>query len=152
MLVWRLTTHATRRTAFDGAGAARYGGRWNRRGTAVVYTASHFSLAVLEVLVNATEPDFLRRRFHAFRVDVPDAAIEQVDPTLLIRNWHRSPGPESLAKTGSEWARSNRSLALHVPSAVVRSETNLILDCDHPDFRTLVIAKPEAFRFDPRLI
>ena len=35
----------------SGKGAALYGGRWNSVGIEVVYTSSHISLAILEILV-----------------------------------------------------------------------------------------------------
>jgi RES domain-containing protein len=36
----------------DGAGAAQYGGRWNSKGTPVIYASSNPSLATLEVIVH----------------------------------------------------------------------------------------------------
>lgn len=36
----------------DGEGAFRFGGRWNTRGTRIIYAAESLSLAVLEMLVN----------------------------------------------------------------------------------------------------
>jgi RES domain-containing protein len=151
MLVWRLTTSSTPDEAFDGAGAALFGGRWNTPGTPVIYTASHLSLAILEILVHA-EPDRLKRPYFSFQVTIPDHAIEQVDPALLVPGWHLSPAPARLAEVGSDWARSRRSLALQVPSAVVPHEANFILNCDHSDFAALTIAGGESFRFDHRLL
>jgi RES domain-containing protein len=41
----------------DGEGARRYGGRWNQRGTAVVYASASASLAALEHLVHVDPED-----------------------------------------------------------------------------------------------
>ena len=56
--VWRLTQPHT--AAFDGTGARRYGGRWNPRGTAVVYTSATLSLAVMELLVHLDDDDLAK--------------------------------------------------------------------------------------------
>src|SRR5204863_6047762 len=39
-------------TAFTGEGARLYGGRWNNKGTPMVYTAGSRALAALEMLVH----------------------------------------------------------------------------------------------------
>ena len=61
MIVWRLCRK--KHAAFDGDGARAAGGRWNRHGTAVVYTSATLSLAVLEYFVNlpaaAAPPDLV---------------------------------------------------------------------------------------------
>ena len=59
MRVFRICRKA--HAAFDGEGARLYGGRWNRRGTAVVYASESLALAALELLVHA-EPALLPGR------------------------------------------------------------------------------------------
>ena len=49
--VWRLVTARFAATAFSGEGARLYGGRWNRKGAPMIYTAASQSLAMLEILV-----------------------------------------------------------------------------------------------------
>ena len=51
LVVWRLLTARFSQAAFTGEGARLYGGRWNRKGIPMVYTAASQSLAVLEMLV-----------------------------------------------------------------------------------------------------
>jgi RES domain-containing protein len=151
MQVWRLTMSATPDEAFDGAGAARFGGRWNRPGTRVIYTASRLSLAALEQLVHA-HPDRIKRPFFAYAVDVPDTFIEDLASTTLPAGWNAPTAPPRLAEIGTDWARSLRILALRMPSAVVPQELNVILNCDHPDFSKLTFPAGEPFRFDQRLL
>ncbi len=58
---WRIVRAARVNSAFTGEGARVYGGRWNSRGTAVVYVSEHESLAALELFVhlwNAEPPTF----------------------------------------------------------------------------------------------
>ena len=49
--VWRITTRRFANQAFTGEGARLYGGRWNRVGQPLIYTAESRSLALLEMLV-----------------------------------------------------------------------------------------------------
>ena len=67
-VLWRLVTPRFARTAFSGEGARLYGGRWNRKGVPMVYTAGSLSLAVLEMLVQ-DEP--LRARYRTIAATLP---------------------------------------------------------------------------------
>jgi RES domain-containing protein len=69
---------------------------------------------------------------------------------LLPRNWHRL-RDESLKKFGDRWIEKALSVALHVPSAAVRGEWNVLLNPAHPDFRRLKIQHPKRFEFDLRM-
>ena len=48
--VWRITTRRFVESAFSGEGARLFGGRWNRPGQPLVYTAESRSLALLEMM------------------------------------------------------------------------------------------------------
>jgi RES domain-containing protein len=147
--VWRLCKKA--HAVFDGEGARRAGGRWNRRGTPVVYASQSISLAALELLVHA-DPAFLPGDLVAIAADVPDAlSVESIEIADLPRDWRRYPAPESLADRGTEWTRAGRTAVLSVPSAVVPQERNYLLNPAHPDFRRIRTGKPEPFDFDGRL-
>ena len=149
MQVWRLCRRA--HAAFDGEGARRAGGRWNRRGTPVVYVSQSLSLAALELLVHA-DAALLPDDLVAVPADIPDALpIEAVDAADLPRDWRRYPAPESLAERGTAWARAARSAALSVPSALVPNERNFLLNPAHPDFGKIRPGKPERFALDGRL-
>jgi len=149
MRVWRICKKA--HAAFDGEGARLAGGRWNRRGTPVVYTSETLSLAALELIVHA-DPSLLPGDLVAISADVPDALrTETVSEKDLPRAWRRHPAPEELAELGSAWARSRRTAVLSVPSAVVPRERNLLLNPAHPDFGKVRVGAPELFSLDPRL-
>ena len=58
-IAWRIVQAHVADCAFTGEEARRYGGRWNSKGFAVVYTSSSISLAILEVLVHIQIYDIL---------------------------------------------------------------------------------------------
>jgi len=136
----------------SGTGARLYGGRWNDKGVAVIYTSESRSLAALEYLVHVTmrtAPSDL----NIIEFDIPDHVdIQQIDAVDLPPAWESHPPPESLRKTGSDWARSNKSLLLRVPSAVIEEEFNVLINPMHPDIKLVKIFSPERFAFDGRLL
>jgi RES domain-containing protein len=137
--------------AFDGEGARRFGGRWNHRGTSVVYTADSLALSALEVLVHLGRAA-AKISFVSFEIEIPDAVpIELAPEDRLPKNWREEPPPEEGKTLGTEWASRGFSVALRVPSVIVPSEGNYVLNPAHPDFARLVIAPPSPFSFDPRM-
>jgi RES domain-containing protein len=136
----------------SGTGSRLYGGRWNRKGTALVYTAESRALAALEYLVHlpmALAPADLSM----LRIDVPDdVASKTIDPASLPRNWRTYPPPQKLAALGNQWALSNETLLLRVPSAVVEHEYNVLINPSHPEFERVRPQRPRPFTFDPRIV
>jgi RES domain-containing protein len=147
--IWRLCSARFAATALGGHGARLYGGRWNAKGTAMVYCSSSLALAALETLVHST---IIPSNHVAIRIELPASVhIERWRPSALPRNWRTAPAPVALARRGSVWVRSGRSVALEVPSAIVPHETNVLLNPTHRDFAKLIIHRAERFVFDPRL-
>jgi len=52
---------------------------------------------------------------------------------------------------GDSWIRRGRTVALHVLSAAVRGEWNVLLNPAHTNYRGITIRKPERFEFDLRM-
>lgn len=150
LIVWRLTTARFARAAFSGEGARLYGGRWNRKGTPLVYTAATQSLAMLEMLVQ-DEP--LRARYVTIEVRLPKAVtLDRIRIEELPSDWRDIAARAKLQAIGTEWARKRGSAVLAVPSAVIPVETNYLLNPLHPDFRRIKIGRPRKFETDLRLI
>ncbi len=150
MEVWRLCRAPYAR--FDGEGARESGGRWNKRGTRMVYTSATLSLAVLEYLVN--HPDFITVPSDLIAVPATlpvGTRIESVKPEALLSRWREYPAPDSLAELGTAWALRRSSPVLAVPSAVVPRERNFLINPEHPDFRKIKVGKTQPFAFDSRL-
>jgi RES domain-containing protein len=148
--VWRLTTARFAKSAFSGDGARLYGGRWNRKGVPLVYTAGTQSLGMLEMLV---QDDALRARYAVIEARIPKGVtIDRIRIEDLPPDWREIDGREKLRAIGTEWARKLHAAVLAVPSAVVPAELNYLLNPLHPDFRRIKIGKPQEFRTDLRLI
>ena len=150
VVVWRLLTARFAQSAFSGEGARLYGGRWNRQGMPMVYTAESQSLAMLEMLVQ-DEP--LRARYVMVSATLPkNLKIERVTPDQLPADWRDRAAREQLRAIGTDWARRRSSPVLAVPSVVIPTETDYLLNPLHPAFGRIEIGKPEKFVTDLRLI
>src|ERR1700728_528676 len=109
--VWRLTPSTFAR-ALDGKGASLAGGRWNSRGVPVLYTSSHLSLCVLEVLVNIPPPlhDDLAA-FEAVRLSIPDEAGTRQIGVREFQTMLASADPLGACRAaGDEWIAAGRDL------------------------------------------
>jgi RES domain-containing protein len=147
---WRIVRASYAATAFDGEGSRRFGGRWNSKGTRIIYTAGSRALAILELLVHLKSEDLLRH-YRLIPVTFPHELVHRLDPRTLPANWRHRPTPASVRSIGDQWVQSGRSVVLQVPSVIVPDESNYLIDVQHPQFSKLRIGKPQAFRFDRRL-
>lgn len=149
-VVWRLLTGRFAATAFSGEGARLYGGRWNSKGIPVVYTAGSQSLAVLEMLV---QDDPLRARYIMIPATLPKAVkIERLTPGQLPAEWRTLAARDLTQAVGDEWLKRKSSAVLAVPSAVIPTETNYLINPLHPAFGQIEIGAPQDFFTDQRLI
>ncbi|MGB5266548.1 MAG: RES family NAD+ phosphorylase [Polyangiales bacterium] len=151
MRVYRLIRARWVNQALTGEGARRYGSRWNPKGVPMIYTASTLSLAALETLVHFAI-DTAPVDYVALTIRVPDDAVEQVDHKQLPADWYATPPPVGCQQVGARWAAEAQSLGLAVPSTVVPTETNIVLNPLHPDFPIVTLEKQEPFLFDSRLL
>jgi len=152
MRVWRLDRDG--RNPLDGAGGLHVAGRWNLKGTPIVYASTHLSLAVLEKLVHV-DPDLLPDNLIAVEIDIPERAgrIEELDAAVLPADWREAPAPRSTQEIGSAWARdARRAGVLTVPSVVIPRERNVLLNPAHPAASEWKVTLTERFRFDARLV
>jgi RES domain-containing protein len=149
---WRLTPSPFAR-ALDGEGASLAGGRWNSRGVPVLYTSSHLSLCVLEVLVNI--PARLRddlEAFEAVHLDIPDDAGMSQIAIGEFEAMLATPDPQEACRAaGDRWISHGRDLVLAAPSVIIPEEQNLMLNPAHPRMREVAIVSTRRFRFDTRL-
>lgn len=147
MKAWRIAP-APRRV-FDGTGAGLVGGRWNPVGAPVIYAASSYALALLEVLVHAqigAAPPSSRY----VEIDIPDdVGRELLDPGDLP-GWAHSDCAASQA-FGREWVEAARSAVLLVPSVVSPSDLNIVINPAHPDADRITSSAERPLAWEPRL-
>ena len=94
-------------------------------------TPSDLALAVAEV------PDDLRR--------------EEVEISHLPANWRAPAAPPELTRIGDEFVERGKHCLLVVPSALAPDEHNCLINPGHPEFKRIVIRKPEPLAYDPRM-
>lgn len=148
---WRLVKTRSAVTAFDGEGAWKEGGRWNSVGTRVAYAADSLALAALEVLVGLKRAPLLSS-YSSISVRFPEARVEVLDPSALPSTWRDYPAPPELQAIGDKWFVESRSLVLQVPSAIIVSASNYLINPIHPTFSSAIVSISESFEFDARLI
>lgn len=86
---WRIVKKKHRQEAFSGEGASRYGGRWNYRGTPVVYSSQSQALAALELLVHLRSE--LKLDFVVFKIEFQPSHVEYLPLNSLPSSWRKTP-------------------------------------------------------------
>ena len=155
MVLWRIATDTREYEAHDlsGKGAERTGGRWNRPGRPVVYTASSVALACLETVVHLNAGDLPLNRF-LVRIEVPDElwqARRTLTPAALPVGWSAIPEGRVSLDAGDRWLHEVSTVLLEVPSVIVPEEFNALINPLHPDARLIRAAKVRPWFYDQRL-
>ncbi|MGP2409390.1 RES family NAD+ phosphorylase [Yersinia enterocolitica] len=151
MMLYRIVMRRYLASTWTGYGAEIYGGRWNHKGHAAIYLASSVSLAMLETLVHIQDSSTLSE-FELFQIEIDDSNIMLLQPQDWPIDWRNDPAPVATMDIGTEWLASESSIGLLVPSTLVPSEHNMLVNPRHKDFQTcLSTAKTLSFAFDPRL-
>lgn len=135
----------------SGKGAAMVGGRWNSRGTEVIYTAQSRALAMAEVAVHlsiATLPE----DFVMVEIEIPaETSIFEVETKDLPKNWNSFPYHPKTQDFGDSFVLDKKACVLKVPSAVVKGDFNFLINPAHPEFEDIKILRISNFPFDNRL-
>ena len=149
---WRVEKIEHAAVSTKGLGAFNVGGRWNRPGRYAVYAAENLSLALLEILVHAPDPDQRKRSRVRFRLTIAAEVIQELDPAELPKNFGPTTPFTLTQDLGDRWLESKKCVALKVPSAIVPVEFNYMLNPLHPDFASAVKwEKPAPLVLDERL-
>lgn len=148
---WRIFKPRHKKTAFTGEGARLYGGRWNNPGISVVYTSASISLAALELLVHLQSQQILKS-YSLCSVTFEEKLVESIENSDLPTNWHTDSLRTLLRSIGDKWANEQTSAVLRVPSAVIETEFNYVLNPVHSDFKKIQIGRSRKFQYDPRFL
>lgn len=151
MLVYRIAQNQFI-SDLSGEGARLFGGRWNHRGTPLLYTAESRSLATLELLVHAQKISALSN-LSILTLEIPDKIkINDIQTlTKLPQNWQKYISHPELQDTVSKWIESD-GFILKVPSAIIKEESNYLINPLHKNMKLLKIRKTEDFILDERLL
>lgn len=136
--------------AFSGEGAYLAGSRWSTPGHRMAFAAQSESLATLEYLVHATSEAFFQDTVLVI-AQLDDRYVATFNTAALPKDWRSFPPAPGTQRIGDEWLRSETSVALEVPSAVVPRERNVLVNPRHKDFGKLHVIAIEDWGADPRL-
>lgn len=137
---------------FSGEGARLYGGRWNKRGSNMLYTASSRALATVEYLVHLPM-NIIPKDLSILELHIPDQIRgNQIQISDLPKNWMNYPAPLALMEIGEMWLKSSETLYLKVPSVVVKNEWNILINPKHIQFNEIQFGEVEDYQFDQRLL
>jgi RES domain-containing protein len=150
MEVYRLSREIHGRT-LSGIGAALQGGRWNSKGTEMIYTAANRSLAMAEVAVHISIGN-LPAGFMMLTIDIPDdVSMEELNVDQLPPNWNQFPPLKETQRYGDQFISTGTACVLKVPSAVTKGDFNFLINPAHPQFKKIKISAYDPFPFDRRL-
>ena len=115
----------------------------------MLYCAATASLCALEVLAHSA---MLPVDMIVVEARIPSSlSIQALEESDLPPDW-TSPVPSTKTQDlGTDWIRTAATAVLSVPSVVVPSERNYLLNPAHPDFAKIRFFPPRPFAFDRRL-
>jgi RES domain-containing protein len=131
-----------------GEGAKLHGGRWNQIGYPCLYAAESKALCALEYAANVLleeMPDDLSFTTYF----LPDESWAVFHSGDLPTNWKATPAPASTQEWGTK--QLQKHLAFMVPSVIIPSEYNFIINPLHPEFKKVKIKEVAQFTFDRRI-
>lgn len=154
MRCFRLSLRQHQASMWQGLGAEEFGGRWNEKGTRMVYASDSPSLAAMEVLVHLRDADALYRYYVLSSIDIPTSLLAELAAEDLPSNWRDHPPPAPTQEIGSQFVAVAGALGLLVPSVIVPMQQNILLNPRHNAFEKLVAdtLRTEPFEFDGRLL
>jgi RES domain-containing protein len=148
MEVYRFS-NTTYASDLSGTGAKLFGGRWNHKGLAGLYTSSAISLALLEILVNAITLEQLNS-LALLKLKIPTDLENSVKELGTLKtDWDAD--TEYTRYIGSEFLQNRSFLMLRCPSAVVNEEWNYLINPLHEQYDKLTVASVTEYQFDKRL-
>jgi len=150
MIVFRLSKSKFAND-LSGKGAEKSGGRWNSKGTPLVYTSASRALCTTEIAVH-TPLGNLPLDYKIISVEIPDdILIQELPAGELPPNWKSIPHAHATQVIGDRFVSEGVFAVLKVPSVVVQDEFNYLINPAHTDSRLIRIIAVDPFNFDERL-
>lgn len=153
--VFRIGTVTETYSADDrtGMGAFTTGGRWNQKGTHLLYCADSRSLCCLETLVHIEDDPLPMNRF-VVEYEIPDDiwdARQVLTHVTAPGGWDALPRGIVSMEFGTKWANAMGEAVLVVPSIIVPEESNILLNPLHPDMKRISAKIIRRWTYDFRL-
>ncbi len=150
MIVYRLSM-STHSDDLSGKGAEKNGGRWNSKGTALIYTSETRALCMAEIAVH-TPLGILPQDYELIAIEIPDHTnIQILELKSLPTDWRSIPHAHSTQEIGDQFVKANKYLVMKVPSVIVSGEFNYLINPGQKDMKSVKIKLKESFNFDKRL-
>lgn len=150
MIVYRLSK-SKYSGDLSGRGAEQSGGRWNSKGTAMVYTSQSRALCTAEIAVH-TPLGNIPEDYEIVSIFIPDDALTlEIPDNKLPKDWRSFPHSRETQEIGDIFVYERKFLVFKVPSAVVQGEYNYLINPGHREFDTIKVQSTESFNFDERL-
>lgn len=142
---WRISRY----NSLSGEGGLRYSARWHTAGRRIVYLAESPAGAMVEALVHLelnenSWPDY----YDLMRVAAPNG-IKIATIQVTDENWKHNQGITRLL--GDEWLASGSTALARVPSAILPTTWNVLLNPEHPDAKQIRIVETIKAEYDARL-
>jgi RES domain-containing protein len=126
------------------------GGRWNSKGTALLYTSQSRALTFAEISMHIPL-GIVPKDYFLITIQIADtAAILELPKVDLPRDWRLNPPSDSTQKIGDEFAAGLKCLVLRVPSAFVPADFNYLINLSHQMMSEVTTTDVEPFEFDSR--
>ncbi|MCX2739395.1 RES family NAD+ phosphorylase [Pontibacter anaerobius] len=150
MIVYRLS-RGPYRNDLSGRGAEIAGGRWNSKGTAILYTSESIALCTVEIAVHMPL-GIVPKDYYLIRIEIPDkASIKELAEADLPEDWKSFPHANSTQEIGDMFVQEAEHLVFKVPSATVQGNYNYLVNPRHPEFSKVKVVDTSLFEFDKRL-
>jgi RES domain-containing protein len=150
MTVFRLSKSKYSRD-LSGRGAEMTGGRWNSRGTPMLYTSQSRALCTTEIAVHIPL-GIVPKDYEMISIEIPDSIkIAVLKTSELPEGWNSIPHWNATQLIGDAFIREGKSLVLKVPSVVVPGDFNFLINPLHRNIAKITVISTELFTFDERL-
>ena len=147
MVLWRISNYQS----LNGEGGRRYSARWHTAGSPIVYLAASPPGALLEILVHLTQDvATLPVTYTLLHIAVPDELT--AEPLLVAAGNAWKYDIAYTRSLGDAWLSSGNSALASVPSSILPSTHNYLLNPLHPDAARIAIVQAQGVMIDPRLL
>lgn len=129
MEVYRVEKRKYLTTLLQGVSGINHAFRWNTKGHPIIYASETKALALFEKCANLSRPfQGLSKDYVLVSIHLPDQEYRRIDPGNLPNDWNSVVRyhPET-QQIGNRFV-SSTELALFVPSSIITSECNVLIN------------------------